>query len=176
MPDYSQGKIYKVTCGETGDIYIGSTVLSLPKRLAQHNFISNGCATKDFIKPKIELIEEFPCETKQELLWRERKWYDELDCVNIHMPIATKSERFEKNRLCKMKYRKENRESILNQNAIYYQNNKKHKADYYQKNKEKIYAWKSEIIQCECGDSIQRVSFSRHKKSQKHLNKMANLE
>jgi predicted GIY-YIG superfamily endonuclease len=37
MNKYQQGKIYKIVCNETGDIYIGSTIEpTLARRLAKH--------------------------------------------------------------------------------------------------------------------------------------------
>ena len=36
MPDYSNGKVYKLVCDTTQKIYIGSTTLRLCQRLAQH--------------------------------------------------------------------------------------------------------------------------------------------
>ena len=43
----------------------------------------------------ISLIEEFPCDTKEDLLRRERYWIDKLDCVNILSPIVTETEKKE---------------------------------------------------------------------------------
>ena len=36
MPDYSNGKIYKITCNETYRCYIGSTTKTLTRRFQQH--------------------------------------------------------------------------------------------------------------------------------------------
>ena len=36
MPDYKQGKIYKIVCNVTGKVYIGSTIETLARRLAGH--------------------------------------------------------------------------------------------------------------------------------------------
>jgi hypothetical protein len=36
MPDYSNGKIYKLWSPQGEEIYIGSTVNTLPKRKAEH--------------------------------------------------------------------------------------------------------------------------------------------
>ena len=108
MLDWSKGKIYKVTCGETGNVYIGSTVRSLNVRLNDHNTSSNRCETRDFINPKIELLEDYPCETRDELHWKEREWMEKTDCVNERRPIVTLEEYRERHK----KYKKENREKI----------------------------------------------------------------
>ena len=96
MSGYKNGKIYKITC-ETGKVYIGSTIKTLKKRLSIHKS-RNECCTKDFINPKIELIETYPCKTKQELLWKEREWVEKSECVNVRLPITTPEERKEKNK------------------------------------------------------------------------------
>ena len=92
MPDYSNGQIYKVTC-ETGKVYIGSTVQNLRDRFYSHKKTSNYCVSKDFINPKIELIESYPCETKQQLLWKEREWIEKTECVNTQCPIISEEEK-----------------------------------------------------------------------------------
>jgi hypothetical protein len=68
--------------------YIGSTASPLPVRLQQHSFrqeqftkyeIGNYCGSFKIIEGsdyKIELIEEYPCNSKTELRMRERYWYD----------------------------------------------------------------------------------------------------
>ena len=36
MPDYQNGKIYKILNNIDGDIYVGSTINALSHRMAQH--------------------------------------------------------------------------------------------------------------------------------------------
>ena len=95
MPDYQLGKIYKIECNVTGKVYIGSTCEpTLARRLASHvghyrcylkgtfyNFISS---FKIFENGNycIVLLEKYPCDTKDELLARERHWCNELECIN----------------------------------------------------------------------------------------------
>lgn len=95
MPDYKNGRIYKLVCNITGLKYIGSTCQPLYKRLAGHvsaykagnkqgltsiNIISNG-------NYKIVLIENYPCNSKEELIRRERYHIEALECVNHNKPI-----------------------------------------------------------------------------------------
>jgi len=87
MTDLS-GKIYRLTCNVSQMTYIGSTTTSLTIRLHQHAIKyekythfkeGNYCGAFQIIKNddyKIELLEEYPCKTKEELLKRERYWYD----------------------------------------------------------------------------------------------------
>jgi hypothetical protein len=42
--------------------------------------------------------------------------------------------------------------------------------EYYNKNKEEIIKKSKEMIICNCGKEIQKVSISRHQKSKQHLN------
>jgi Uri superfamily endonuclease len=71
MPDYQKGKIYKLWSPQGNEIYIGSTVNSLAKRLGHHKTDSR-CNSKylfeNYDVVKIELIEEYPCNNKMELL------------------------------------------------------------------------------------------------------------
>ena len=152
MPDYSQGKIYKMTC-ETGKVYIGSTSTPLKERLSRHKRIHNHCVTKDFINPKIELIESYPCETKEQLLWREREWFEKTECVNKNKPIITDEER----KISKKKYLK-----------IWRDDNKLYHITYRQENKERLNETAKEKIQCVCGIIVSKSHKARHLKSKKH--------
>ena len=144
MSDYSHGKIYKVTC-ESGLVYIGSTVRTLKKRFTQHTKPTNDCETRHFINPKIELIENFPCETKQELLWREREWFDKTDCVNKMRPIRSDEEYIEQYLAEGRKYREKNREKLI------------------------------EKFNCDCGGRFTHHNKAQHKKTKLHQNYVAGL-
>ncbi len=106
--DYSKGKIYKIISDETDKIYIGSTIQPLSKRLSSHirsfncyektlKYISANEILK-FKEPKIILIETFPCDSKEELLSRERYHIEQNDCVNITVPGRTDKEWREANK------------------------------------------------------------------------------
>ncbi len=85
MPDYSQGKIYKLINNVNNRIYIGSTIQSLSKRLHNHKLsavknkyqkvymILNKVGWKNI---KIRLIEVANVETKEELLRCEQYFID----------------------------------------------------------------------------------------------------
>ncbi len=94
--DYSQGKIYKIVCNKTGLVYIGSTCKTLEKRLKghvndckryldkkSHHLISSIYVifSNDY---KIELIEDYPCNNRKELLQREYYYIDNIECINTH--------------------------------------------------------------------------------------------
>jgi len=101
MVNYQNGKIYKIT-GTNNEgielIYIGSTVQKLCVRLAGHvRDLKNGenvsssqvLVCNDY---KITLIELYPCNSKEELLMRERYYYNMFDCVNQRKPIYLEGE------------------------------------------------------------------------------------
>jgi hypothetical protein len=71
---YNNGKIYKLIC-EDGHYYIGSTIQKLNLRFNHHKGSSKKSTSKVYTyinnigwdKVKIELIEDYPCNTKSEL-------------------------------------------------------------------------------------------------------------
>ena len=96
---YSNGKIYKIVDKTTDMIYVGSTIQKLADRLKEHEYkykyFLSGKKTANLTSfkilenknYKIELIENFPCENKQDLTKREGyyiKLYrqQELNIVN----------------------------------------------------------------------------------------------
>jgi len=89
MPNYSDGKIYKISSPNCDKVYIGSTTLPLYKRFSCHLSQSKLKSCKsyllfDFGNCSIELIENFPCESRIELYRREgeiQKTYKNL-CNN----------------------------------------------------------------------------------------------
>ena len=106
MPDYKNGKIYKIVCNITGKVYIGSTTQTLSRRLTGHR-ANYKCFEEG--KPNvvtsyqvleqgnydIVLIENVSCESKEELHRRERHFIETLVCVNKLIPTRTKKEFFE---------------------------------------------------------------------------------
>ena len=108
MPDYKQGKIYKIVCNVTGKVYIGSTIETLARRLAGHRraykTFKEGKSTNVTSYQIIEqgnydivLIENCPCESKEELLRRERYFIESLECVNKQHPTRTTKEYIQDN-------------------------------------------------------------------------------
>ena len=123
MPDYLNGKIYKIVDNTNGNLYIGSTTQSLTQRLAGHvgkyKSYEQGkypfTASFDILKNgnyEIILIEEVECENKEQLLREERKQIDSNLCVNRNIPSRTAEE-----------WRKEHKEHIVERNRNYYKIN-----------------------------------------------------
>lgn len=100
MPDYQKSKIYKLVCNDPEKIYIGSTTQKyLCNRFQGHKQdfkkkIKNTTSRELFEigGVKIVLIENFPCNTKDELLSRERYYIENFKCVNKLLPIHSKEE------------------------------------------------------------------------------------
>jgi len=154
MVNYDNGKIYKIVCNKTGLIYIGSTTKKLLcQRLTnhvclfkrykngKHNFITSFkvLENNDY---NIILLENFPCESKDELHARERYYIESIECVNKCIPTRKIKEYNEKNKdkiKEKMKeYRDNNKDKISDKKKEYYENNKDRIKKYYENNKDKI--------------------------------------
>jgi len=157
MPNYQDGKIYKITgTNDEGNtlIYIGSTTQKLCKRLVGHKQDMKNdrkTSSKQVVICKdclITLIELFPCNSKEELLMRERYYFDLFDCVNKVRPIQFEGEKQEYfkdyyiENADKLKdYRIENADKIKEYRKQYRIENddkiKEHKKQYYIKNADK---------------------------------------
>ena len=99
MPDYSQAKIYKLTSTKTSICYIGSTTLTLKKRLSTHrsNYkqykkgkalykTSFEIIKKDPYAIRIKLLESYPCKNKFELQNREKSQIKKHPkCINHNL-------------------------------------------------------------------------------------------
>jgi len=142
--DYKNGKIYKIVSDLTDNIYIGSTCQLLCKRLAKHkgNYRAYLNKKNKYItsfelfklgETRIELIEDFPCERKEQLHAREGyyiKLFKDI-CVNKTIMGRTDKEWINDNRDKKAKNDKKYRESHKDKVA-------ERKKKYYEANKAKI--------------------------------------
>lgn len=132
MVNYDNGKIYKIVCNKTGLQYFGSTT---KKRICQRI-----TAHKDNIKSwkegkrkskctsfvifenddyYYELVENYPCESRDQLTAREAFWIRNNECVNKVIPHRTSKE-----------YRQDNKERLAEKAK-----------EYYEKHKETIDEW-----------------------------------
>ena len=141
MPiDYKKGKIYKIVNTENNNIYYGSTTQPLHKRLNEHRRQKhNSCMSKnlcvDLHNCSIVLVENFECNTREELLMRERFHIENNVCVNKYSPIKTKEEHklykkkwndknIDKRRIQMKQYQEKNKESINEYNKKRYREQK----------------------------------------------------
>ncbi len=198
---YQQGKIYKITDNAYIKTYYGSTTQALSSRMTCHRSLyknGKGKMTSFNIfeefgveNCKIELVELYPCNSKNELEMREGFYIKNNICVNKKIAGRTKEEYKEDNKekialqmkeyyednkdkiiLQNKEYYKDNKEKIALQNKEYYEDNKEkivlQNKEYYEDNKEKIVLQKNEKHQCECGGKYTQVNQLRHFKTEKH--------
>jgi len=157
MPDYKQSKIYRIVCNTTGECYIGSTTqATLAQRLSGHcrdmKAWKNG--TRAFVSSfliieranyRIELIENFQCENRDQLNAREGHYIQNTDCVNKRIEGRTRDQYYQANKEMFSNngkaYREKNREQIVERRKAYYTENReeilKRTNEYHQVNRKK---------------------------------------
>jgi hypothetical protein len=144
--DFQKGKIYMIWAGD--ERYYGSTCDTLSKRMVGHRkkYKENPGATTahklfdiyGLENCKIELVEEFPCNSKQELEAREGFYIRGNECVNKVIPGRTHAEYYQDNKEHRIEYNKKwyqdnkehNKEHKKEYNAKYYKDKKEHIAEY----------------------------------------------
>ena len=88
------------------------------------------------------------CDTKEQLLRKERHYNESIECVNKYRPIVSVEEKKEKEKEYKQlnkeaiveqkkQYYNKNKEQISEQMKEYYNNNKEQAKEYYNNNKER---------------------------------------
>ena len=135
MTNYSTSKIYEIICRITNERYIGSTTQKLSHRLAGHRLKTSKCSSKQIIERGdyyINLIEEFSCQNKEQLLKKEREWYDKLDCINKLRPIRSNEEKVEYNK----QYRAEHVEQAKQYRADHVEEIKQYRAEHVEQMKQ----------------------------------------
>ena len=153
--------IYSPSHLEIG-FYFGSSKLTIKRRFSLHKSHykrwlagkCNYCASFEILKfgdAEIVKLEDFPCNNRQELELREQAIinFNRTRCVNINNPSPTAEERKSKDRSTKQSYDQAHAQEIRAYRQIY--------------------------VICECGARVNKNHKSRHMRSQKHLNAMANL-
>ena len=148
MPDYQKAKIYKLWSpqGEDDEVYYGSTCNDLRYRKSQHKNKSHICKSKILFEKyddvRIELVEDYPCNNKQELNKKEGEFIKNNKCLNKVIPDRTKQEWYEDNKEKITKQTKEwiekNKEKLTEYRKEYYQNNKEHISKWIKNNRDKI--------------------------------------
>ena len=172
MPkDYSKGKIYTLRSRSCDLVYIGSTIQTLPDRLSGHyrqlntfkKGKGNNCTSFQILEKGdayIELFEDYPCKSRNELERYEGQCQRKYECVNFIIAGRTMAE-----------YIQDKNQEILKKKKLYYQKNREKIIEkrklHYQKNREKI--------TCEvCGSTIRKDSLPRHVLRQKHIKALTN--
>lgn len=158
MDKYTFGKIYKITSSHCDDVYIGSTTLTLSTRFSIHschynkwfrgdaNYISSFEIMK-YADAKIELIENFSCESRQQLVERERYHIEQNVCVNIRVPGRSAKE------YCREYYENHREHIKTNVRNRYYEKGVVHE-------------------KCSCGSVITHAAMKAHLATKKHAQKL----
>jgi hypothetical protein len=132
MPNYQNGKIYRIICNISGKQYIGSTTISLASRLSTHKKVYNtinSCTSREVLKNNdynIVLLEDYPCERKEQLLQKERYYIETMDCVNKKIPNRSKEEWYQ-----------DNKEDYIVRQKIWNNNNKDKLREYQKRFRDK---------------------------------------
>ena len=99
MPDYQKGKIYKLWSPSKNLVYYGSTTQSISQRLAEHisrkKTKTENCNSHLVLECddyKMELVEEYSCNNKQQLLRKEGEYIKNNECVNQNIAGRTNNE------------------------------------------------------------------------------------
>ena len=214
MTNYNNGKIYKIESTLGDKVYYGSTTKQyLSQRMTRHRGDYNRWlkGKRDAVTVfklfdeyslencKIILVENYPCESKDELKTREAYYIRNFECVNKNIPNRTRKEWCEDNKEKlleyrevnkdkileygkeyrevnkdklseqRKKYRENNKDKILEQKKKYYEDNKNKTKKYYEDNKNKILERMKIKHTCICGSCICTGDKARHEKTKKHI-------
>jgi len=174
--DYKNGKIYKIIDNAYTKMYIGSTTQPLSKRFSRHKanykLWQEGTHHKVLIfnifdefgieNCKIELIENYVCNSKNELERKEGEHIKNNDCVNKVIAGRTKKEYYNDNKNKILEKAKEYKEA--NKNIIL-----EKKKEHYEANKQQILNIKKIRVVCECGKEYTKGNKSKHIITKKHI-------
>jgi adenylate kinase family enzyme len=134
MVNYYNSLIYRIFPCVDGaddvDVYFGSTTLTLSNRMAVHRSRyrqkhTNQCKVSAIFEKyglencKIELVEAFPCENRNELNKREGFYIRSFPCLNKNISGRMRTE-----------YYLDNRERLLNYQTLFNERNKESISEY----------------------------------------------
>ena len=170
--DYSKCIIYKIQHKDNNDLlYVGHTT-NFTKRKNEHKsrvicemnkeynhkvyqMIRENGGWDDF---NMVVIKDFPCENKQQATTEEDRIMREMKAT-MNTFRASRSQK---------EYRQDNKEYFIN-----------YKAEYFQKNKERITSKNNKVCICECGKEYTYQNRLRHEKTKFHktfLNPCINID
>lgn len=174
MSDYSKGKIYQIKNTINDLVYVGSTANTLERRMTGHrrDMKTEGTKRRKLYslmneiggdKFFIELIEDYPCSSKLELLAREGFYVRDRGTLNKLIPGRTAQE-------YKHEYHKANIERIHEAKQEYYQYHRDYTLNkakcYYAENKQQRQEARNIKIICDkCGCEVSYSNKTRHQKT-----------
>jgi len=149
MPNYQKAKIYKLWSPSKNLVYYGSTVQTISQRLSKHlnkfksyNNDNNTNYYTSFLileceDYKIELVEEYACNNKQQLDKKEGEYIKANECVNKRVEGRTSKEYYIDNHDTVRE--KQNQYNIDNADKI-----NEHQKQYNKDNADKIKEYKKQ--------------------------------
>jgi hypothetical protein len=170
MPDYSKGKIYTIRFNDDNNIYVGSSIQPLSVRFGEHKRKQKSPVyiyifekyNGDFKNCYIELYEEFPCESKEQLCKREGEIIRLIGTLNKRIAGRKMNE-----------YHQDFKEIMNEKSRHYHHNNKdtqnEKRRQRYKQNKD----IENQKVICECGCEITKRRLNTHKQSKKHIDLMS---
>jgi len=179
MPNYQQSKLYKIESDLTHEKYFGGTTQTLSRRLAKHRDDikkGSGISSKEILQypdARIVLLENFPCNNKDELRAREQFWIDQNKDIAVNKLRAFRTEEEKKDQIKEYEQSEKRKEYQKKYHKNYEQSEKRkeyHK-NYEQSEKYKEYNLErsKKIIKCECGKIYKGLTNkSRHEKTKFH--------
>ena len=190
--DYQNGKVYCIRNTVNDEIYVGSTTQRLSKRFSKHKSDMKVLTGKLYQEMTnvgvenfyIELLENYPCNSKEELNKREGEYIRQMGTLNYQVSGRTRQEYREENREKERErakiYYANNREKELERTRVYRENDvekeKERQKKYHDKHKEETKQRRSEMIECECGALVSRGSLTRHKGRSIHQHNLKECE
>lgn len=187
MSKYADSRVYKLEIGE--DIYVGSTKTSLSTRVVNHKsafkkgkmkqqklYDAINAMPNKFNDVKPSIIEQVSCETKEQLLARERFWIEQLKpSLNMvkflnktkedkqqweheyRQNLEVKAKKAERDR----RYREKQGEVLLQKKREYNKTHKKKPLTQEQKDEKNVK--RREKVECpHCKASFAQAYMSRH--------------
>ena len=171
MSNYQYGKIYIIKSPNLDTPYIGSTTKSLNERFNLHKHQYNKCKSKHLIQAGdcyIELIENYPCETRLELEKREEE---------VKLLMKNQGINFINKYRSGINYRNLNSEERHTyDNDLYNERYKEKKRIYYIDNNERIKAYNKEYyIRKKNTSTIQHNVITSDDESNERINELINF-
>ena len=170
--DYSKGKIYIIRNTVNDLTYIGSTCQTLARRMIQHRSATKNNKQQHYKLYQamnevgkdafyIELIEDYPCQTLDELLKREGEKIKEYE-GKLNQSISGRS---------KKEYRQDNKEKLAEKSKQDYQENKEKRREtkklYRETNKEKAKEYQKKNYKANSERILERNRQNYHKNKDK---------
>ena len=183
MVNYQLGKIYKIIHLDTNECYIGSTceptlAQRLAKHVANHKAYTKGtggyCTSYIIIEKDdydIILIENYPCNNRDELHARESHFTQTVACVNKIKNQGIINEIGQQE--YQKEYRKENKDCLKEYDKQYHLHNKEKKQEYnklyHEAKKDSLKQQQNAKYLCCCGGTYMHCNKSKHLNTHKHI-------